>query len=555
MKHSVINKYLEINSVDKYKMFFRADKVTATDLDGQLKLGEKDIYWVPVSYNKLRDVVEYIDENDFESQLLKDFYEEYSFDRIDEDLKIFMVHDERLRDYQNLHIDRIKARGSYGLFFQMRMGKTPTSIVATSDSNKIVVSVPKGLEVSWQREFMNWVDREAVILKGTPKKREEMYRWFNESDNAVLIGSRDTLARDEINGSFLGKYDYLIVDEAHFLSNTSRTKGVRNGKEGKFKTLRTGGTELLNKKAENRLVLTGTPAKKDMHDVIPLLRFIEPNIPSKWGLIEYFMGTTKTRFATEINPVKKDKINEWASFQMEYCGIEKTMDRLEWLQETQYQTIVLEKSSPQKKYEKQITNLFMAKDDGGRVISMVENVMNQLGKLQEIMLDTKIIGAEKSSPKTDWLMDWISENQDESVVIWAKSAKYLKELKEDLDKAGINCLLSNGSVEKSKRQEMVDDFQKGKVKIILCGTDTMKEGYTMDTANTMIYLQRDWNAVNMAQSDFRFIDTKKKELHMPKMIIDVQMEDSIDQYVEEVYKGKITRTELANNAHKYLTKF
>lgn len=94
------------------------------------------------------EIKEYLDNKGIENEEFDLVHEEFEYQEFDYKYKVAGVYDERLRDYQNFHIDRIKRLKNYGLFFQMRLGKTPTSIVATKEEDKIIVSVPNGLQVA-----------------------------------------------------------------------------------------------------------------------------------------------------------------------------------------------------------------------------------------------------------------------------------------------------------------------------------------------------------------------------------------------------------------------
>lgn len=119
-----------------------------------------------------------------------------------------------------------------------------------------------------------------------------MYKAFAEATRGVLIGSYDTLARDANAGLIKSEYDYIILDEAHFLRNN---------------TIRTKGNLKLRQHAKHALALTGTPATSNAHDVIPIIMFLHPKAFSKWGLIEYFFSTVKTQFAQEIAGIQYGK--------------------------------------------------------------------------------------------------------------------------------------------------------------------------------------------------------------------------------------------------------
>lgn len=79
----------------------------------------------------------------------------------------------------------------WGLWFRMRVGKTPTAIrLASSRVKSALVVCPKSLTEQWRREIEKW----------------------NDSDCVFKVISREAFRRDWAK---LGKYEALIIDEAH----------------------------------------------------------------------------------------------------------------------------------------------------------------------------------------------------------------------------------------------------------------------------------------------------------------------------------------------------
>jgi len=157
--------------------------------------------------------------------------------------------DERLRPYQRVDSEFIKAKRNVAVFNEQRTGKTPTILTATKEYlGKGIVVCPSSLKLNWQLEYQKWVDDEPTkVISGSKKKRIERYIDFQEGDYKMLFISYETLRADidEIT-EIIKHIDVLIVDEAHRLRNyrTAQSKAVYR----------------LGRMAEHVYPMTGTPA-------------------------------------------------------------------------------------------------------------------------------------------------------------------------------------------------------------------------------------------------------------------------------------------------------
>jgi ATP-dependent DNA helicase len=135
-----------------------------------------------------------------------------------------------------------------------------------------MVVVPLSTITNWQREFNRWAPAVDVLLyHGSKEEREAMRRQYGfETRKAksktgeafpVLLTSFEVAMND---GKKLQNLDwkYLIVDEGHRLKNKD------------CRLLR----ELKALKADNRLLLSGTPLQNNLTELWSLLHFILPEI-------------------------------------------------------------------------------------------------------------------------------------------------------------------------------------------------------------------------------------------------------------------------------------
>lgn len=522
-----------ISKIDNFRIWFDVkNDFRLNSRIGGVSTNNKNISWVPITLIKVNEL---IDEFGFKNEELLDLREKLEDEVFLEDMPALNSEDEKLRPYQNEVVDKIYSKGSLGLFMEMRTGKTPTSVVAVKDHNKIIVSVPNGLQKSWQNAFKVFGDREAIILKsGLPKKREELYAEFKKADKMILIGTIDTLAIDAKANRIKGNFDYLILDEAHFLrNNTQRTKG----------------NLLLRKKAKHALALTGTPSTNKAEDVIPLLLFLNRGSYTKWGLIEYFFVSRKGRFAMQIDGIQTNKQEEWAQFLQRHSVSIKKEEVMPWIPEITHYNIDLEMGAKQRSIFNKMLNEFKVENDSGR-IDRVENVLSQMLRLGQIGLDPRILENDVIGAKTKWIKDWVKEHKEEPTIIWSTSAKYIDILAKELEE--YNPYILYGETKVKDRQNIVDKFNDGKNNIIIANIRVASTGYTINRATTMIFMDRDWSAIENEQANARFIPTDPNAEKIPRSIINVMCEDSMDEHIKAANELKLSQTEFVNNYKKWL---
>lgn len=153
---------------------------------------------------------------------------------------------------------------------EMGLGKTIQTIslfayimeVKRNDGPFLVV-VPLTTISNWDMEFDSWApDMKKMIYKGSPLVRQELgQRLKNETFNVVLT-TYDYIMRDK---SVLNKiqWQYIVVDEGHRMKNSRSKFALTLGQQYH---------------SANRLLLTGTPLQNDLGELWALLNFILPDI-------------------------------------------------------------------------------------------------------------------------------------------------------------------------------------------------------------------------------------------------------------------------------------
>lgn len=538
---------IKLHKVEGIKLFIIADDKTARKI-GAIATAQRNVYWIPRLYHTLGNIM---DDYEVDAALVDLYFEMgMELDNLDSMNYTDKVYHPSLRDYQNVGVHLLKKLKTYALFWQQRTGKTPTTCLGIEDVNKVIIAVPAGHELNWKRQFEKWTNRRDIVMfnKTTPKERLEIYNKFNQSKSMVLIGSFPTLAKDvdfkfgkgakhkEHEGIWTPKmFDTLILDEAHFLRNS---------------TQQSAGINALRKYAKDAITLTGTPATAEAYDAIPILDFLYPNKYPKWPLIDFFFQQSYNMFSKAYEPtyVRDDKEHEWVELLNRNSQLIKLADVVDYLPEVIKYDVPLNATEKQLKHINKMKNDFIRVTKTGEVIRE-ETVLTQRLRLGQIGIDPTILDMDGDGAKTQWLKQFVEDNKHEPLIIWTTSTKYLKYLKKEVFK---KAAMLTGELSSAQKTENVDNFQSGKTNILLANIQAGCTGWTIDRANTMIFLNRDLENTRNDQAEFRFMPTHKDAVTGGKQIIDLMLEEGIDYLDRDIITGKIEKTKIVNEYHKWL---
>lgn len=170
-------------------------------------------------------------------------------------------------NYQDYAINHVMDHNTAGLFLDMGMGKTVSSLTAIDnllflgDTNKVLVIAPKRVaEDTWSTEVEKWDHLKGLrisIILGTPKQRSEAVL----KDADIYVTSRDNVKWLVDNYFKTWKWDTCIIDElSSFKSNKSQ----------RFRALRK-----VRPYFKRIIGLTGTPAPNSLIDLWPQLYLLD----------------------------------------------------------------------------------------------------------------------------------------------------------------------------------------------------------------------------------------------------------------------------------------
>ena len=161
----------------------------------------------------------------------------------------------------------------------------------------------------------------------------------------------------------------------------------------------------------------------------------------------------------------------------------------------------------------------------------------------------EILGLKGKSPKIEWLKQYLKDYPEKQVLVFSNSKKFLLLISRELDK--IYHRIICGDIPPKRRVDIVQEFQTGKCRLILCQTQACKEGLTLDMADTSIFLDTYPPASDYSQAKDRMVATIP-ERNKPKEIIHVMMQGTYDEKTFSLVKRNIDETAIINDYKKYI---
>lgn len=443
-----------------------------------------------------------------------------------------------LRPYQNQDVNFLSQLKHKAIFSEQRTGKTPTTCVLLSIErpNKILIVCPGSVIYNWKQEIEKWLGREATIVKGSPKTRHNLYLTKN-----ILIMSY-TIATNDLDKLLkLKQIDTMIVDEAHRLRNF-------RGMQSKYSPKMTKAIMKLGGISTERIALSGTPAPNYPYNVFGILHFLYPNIfTSYWRFINYYFTTeqkvisyNRQQTITEIKGFKNEfSADELREF-LEFISIQrKRKEVMQWIPKVDIISLKLDMTKDQIKLYKNLEELYLLDD---------KEVAGGLGMLQtemQLAISPKIFNIEKEGNKTEYVLQYLIDYPEESVIIASKYTRYLKHLYEILP----NSKILIGETPNDQRKIIEDEFNQRKFPILLGNIDVIKEGMKLERAETLIVIDPSLTGTDNDQLYDRFLPTTPEiaVTQNKKQIIKLISKDSIDEYIDQMLIQKATQSEIVNN--------
>lgn len=442
---------------------------------------------------------------------------------------------ENLRDYQKEDVLLLSNRAVGLILSEPRTGKTPTaiSIFRAKGVDKYLVVCPTSIILQWVGEIEKWGQIKAQNISGTKKQRLKQYEKWTEGAMVVGYESFRNDYKDFLQ--FMDGVDGIILDESHRINNR--------------KTLQYKAVAYVSKKIPNRLLLTGTLAPNKMHEIFGTLSVAYPDIfTGYWRFVDYYFHQEEKKIWSKgITHIEIGDLKHPTELQefLERVAVNRTQKEvMPWLPPKDYVQIKLPPSKQQLKYIKDLEDMFEIEDTD----VIVQGVLDQAIRIRQILNAPKLLDLDGKSPKTEWIRQYLKDYPDTPVVIFSSFTSYLELLSEDLE---IPHLIT-GKVDSKQRNKLKNDFQSGKINVLLINIQAGKEGLTLDRGHAAIFCDNYPPAADIFQAENRITATTSERANKPNTIYQLMMKGQYDEDLYELVKNNGTEIDAVNKYKEYL---
>jgi SNF2 family DNA or RNA helicase len=376
----------------------------------------------------------------------------------------YSVYDKRPpMEHQKVAIEKLLANNKFILADDMGLGKSTSAVIASLESGakKILIVCPASLKINWKREIENYTDRRVFIVEGR--------KWGSTFDyyiiNYDIIKNYHTTENSEDSEDYKllvnEKFDLAIVDEAHYISNTTANR-----------------TRLLNDVLDTIpkvWLLTGTPMTSRPINYFNLLKIVDSPLTLNWQSyvkryckgFRFKVGNRKvwsTSGASNLDELRERTKN---------VVLRRLKTDILDLPEKIVTPIFLELNS--KMYDEELDDFIRISKDKAEDETLTIT-LNRLMKVRQLISYEKI-------PYTCELIDKCVE-QGKKVIVLTNFTMTLDMLHEKYKK---NSVVLDGRMNKERKQDSVDKFQNdNKIKIFIGNIKAAGVGITLTAGEVVI---------------------------------------------------------------------
>ncbi|KAM9171468.1 chromodomain-helicase-DNA-binding protein 1-like isoform 2-T2 [Pangshura tecta] len=419
---------------------------------------------------------------------------------------------------------------------EMGLGKTCQTIALlvylTGKLNKrpFLILCPLSVLSNWKEELERFAPGLSYVTYAGDKEERAKLQWDLKADSHfhVLLTTYEICLKD---GAFLKSFNWaaLVVDEAQRLKNQN---------------------SLLHKTLSEfsvgfSLLLTGTPVQNNLQELYSLLSFIEPDIfPKEQGeeFVQCYRGIEKeSKSAKELHSLLQP-------FLLRRVKAEVAAELPKKVEVVLYHGM----SALQRKYYKAILmkDLDAFENEAGRKVKL-QNVLIQLRKCvahpylfsgvepEPFEIGDHLIEASGKLCLLDKLLSFLYAG-GHRVLLFSQMTRMLDILQDYMDYRGYSYERLDGSVRGEERHLAIKNFGQQPIFIFLLSTRAGGVGMNLTAADTVIFVDSDFNPQNDLQATAR---AHRIGQNKPVKIIRLIGRDTVE---EIIYRRAASKLQFTN---------
>jgi len=439
---------------------------------------------------------------------------------VDTDIELPMHYQyEMMRDYQKVAPVMYMTGGRKRILIadEMGLGKSLQALgcATIGEHERVLIVCPSIVKHNWANEIEKWLggNTSSFIINGWEGAIEPAR--FNIINYDVLGKRLEHLLSID--------YDCIIFDEVHRIKDqkTQTTKAALKLAKGKDGIIALSGTPITNRPSEFftslNMMLPATFAN--------FFTFAKKYCNAKKNTFGWdYSGASnieKSRdgVTTPLNHILRDfmlrRSMDDPRIAEEMPDLVETIINLELPPEA-IKAYKVEYNSWMEEWVQQQANF--GSSDAGFTLNMMTELRHIAGRL-------KVDAAVK------WATTYYEQNE-KPLVIFAHHKDVLKQLADRLTSAA----MITGDTSSNNRQIIIDGFQTGGYRYLICSTNAMREGINLERANTTLFVEREWVPAWEQQAAARVRRMTQEESTCHKVIMSAN--DTIDSMFDQVVAEK-----------------
>jgi len=428
---------------------------------------------------------------------------------------------------------------------EMRVGKTPTAIAIDLEAREVIprkqrgnnctlIVCPKSVLGVWEEMLLRMgVEHNNIHVVDLPGKvmLDEMLDAIHHAKQLkdalpqyVIVNYSTVVLRERLLVR-AGPWFHVIGDEIHEIKDNE-------GRKAKcFKRI----------KCKQKTALSGTWVDDKAQDAFSPLNWLWPNVYTS------FWAFARTYLTTRVNKKTGFEYIDGVNFPA-LRGLHKRLeghyirrrfvDIAEFVPRIRRQTITLEMGARQRREYDTLRKTSMVEletSEMGTDWLLTPSQVEQMTRWQQLAIGVCKLDADgvpyitdsPKSPKITYCIDWLKDNPDESLVIFAQFRATVERVQARCESEGIEAVSITGTSSIEERNRAIREFQSGSKRVLVGTIRACRQGIDLSRSRTIIYIDTDWNPSVMEQADSRINNVN---VSSPGLIIKLESRDSVDQY-------------------------
>ena len=436
--------------------------------------------------------------------------------------------------HQQKAFDFVKSRDYYGLFWEMRVGKTYPMIkiiehirsLMDDGHKKALILMPPSAMADWKDAMLKMSPLQTMELYAGGK---DQFRLWNESERGILLFTYSHVNNESLKGRYVTHHevkdiDIICCDESHKIKNSD-----------------TGNCKFalgLSKRAKKRFILTGTPTGGNFVDYYTQLKFLDPNILDGFTKTQFLRGYFSQGFNGKWT-MRDDCLEVFYGKLREHTSSLRLKDVAKCMPQIRNIKVNIEPGEEMlERCEKLKRDFILSHKD--KEVSAV-NAGAEIIKLMQIVNghckddEGNIIQFEESN-KIQWLRDNMKQIvEKDKVVMWCIFQRDHHNVRRCLDELEIPYVHYKSGATQKMREKRLRAFRENPHKrVFIAHQDSAGTGVNLSTSDVVVNYSRNYDWLAFQQSQSRNISLGERKI----TIYDLVVNKTIDEIVYNALQKK-----------------